>query len=348
MKIRNFVSLRFVFIMLIFLSHVSCLGFPPFDFGGECGVAFFFMLSGFVLSLRYGKEIEQGTFRHRRFFWHQFSKFYPLHIAVIVLSMIVGWRVVDGEYLLKLIPTLLLVQSWIPDQSFYFFGNGVSWFLSDMLFIYAVFPFVYKQMHKSRQNVELMLGMVLIAYVVYLSFVPEERHNDLVYAPPLLRMVDFGLGIVAYRLMPAVRSCVKSARQAGLLEHFAVALGIITYLVYPSVDSRIHCVLLFWPMCMAFILVFAVSEDYGTPLSSLLHTRWLTFCGGLAFEIFLMQYLIIVSVFLVMNKLGMLLPPVAMLFVCVCVTVFVCYLTKRYFTDRMARVMSNVINKEER
>ena len=44
-------SLRFVFVMMIFMSHFSYGGLMPFDAGGDCGVAFFFLLSGFVLTL---------------------------------------------------------------------------------------------------------------------------------------------------------------------------------------------------------------------------------------------------------------------------------------------------------
>lgn len=48
-------SLRFVFVMLIFLSHFEYKEIAPLDAGGDCGVAFFFLLSGYVLSIRYGK-----------------------------------------------------------------------------------------------------------------------------------------------------------------------------------------------------------------------------------------------------------------------------------------------------
>ena len=52
--IHTLQSLRFIFIMLVVLSHY--IG-SSFDFGGECGVSFFFMLSGFVLSLAYSERI---------------------------------------------------------------------------------------------------------------------------------------------------------------------------------------------------------------------------------------------------------------------------------------------------
>ena len=43
--IETLQSLRFIFIMMIFMSHFAYRGIGPFDAGGDCGVAFFFMLS---------------------------------------------------------------------------------------------------------------------------------------------------------------------------------------------------------------------------------------------------------------------------------------------------------------
>ena len=67
--IKNLQSLRFIFILLVFMSHITWASIS-FDFGGECGVSFFFILSGFVLSVGYGTRIENGEFRNRQFAHH--------------------------------------------------------------------------------------------------------------------------------------------------------------------------------------------------------------------------------------------------------------------------------------
>ena len=79
--IQTLQSLRFIFIMLIVFSHI--IG-KSFDFGGECGVSFFFMLSGFVLSLAYGRKVEERQFSTRSFVLRQLLKFYPLHILMLM------------------------------------------------------------------------------------------------------------------------------------------------------------------------------------------------------------------------------------------------------------------------
>lgn len=339
--IQNLVSLRFIFIFLIYLSHAGAIGFPPFDFGGEVGVAFFFMLSGFVLSLRYGSKIEQQQFQHKRFVWHQLSKFYPLHILLIAIMVILGWRNIDSDFILKLIPSIFLIQSWIPDVDYYFVGNAVSWFLADILFLYIVFPYIYKgMMHKRWKNVLMVLGIIFAVYVLYITAVPKERFNDLIYAPPLLRTIDFALGIGAYRLLPKAEKLIKSTQNATLFELIAIGIGIITYYVYIVTDYRYRCVLLLLPMCLTCILVFSASDKYTSLLTRLLHSRWLLFCGGLTFELFLMHNFITWNVRVVMNKVGLQPPFLLALIICLGTMILCCWLTKRYFTDRMARLLS--------
>lgn len=338
--------MRFVFIMLIFMSHVSYIGFPQFDFGGESGVAFFFMLSGFVLALRYGAEIKRGTFDHKRFFYHQFCKFYPLHIALIIISTFLNYRNLDGDYFLRLIPTVFLVQSWIPDINYYFMGNAVSWFLSDIIFIYAIFPFLYKQMNKSARCVGLTMAISLAIYTFYLTILPKERYNDLVYAPPYLRWIDFALGIIAARMLPTLQRKATDKDSVYAMEGLAIALIVITFILYPHINFKFHCAALMWPMSIVTILAFCVSDNFDTPLTRIFHWQCLLFCGTITFEIFLMHTTIVWNEYVVLKKLGLDAYPLASLVLCIVTTIIICWLTKRYFSDKAAHVLSAIIKKE--
>lgn len=348
--IKNLTSLRFVFMVLIVMSHFRNIGLPQFDFGGECGVAFFFMLSGFVLSLRYGREIEDGTFRHRRFVLHQVSKFYPLHLAILAVSVALDARMgfVDTTYLLKLIPTVLLVQSWIPDQSFYFMGNAVSWFLSDMIFLYVMFPFAYKLMHRRPATVALTTCTVIVVYFVYLTFLPVDRYNDLVYAPPYLRLIDFTLGILAYRFYRALRCIDFPTLEACGFEAGAILMGILTFGAYPGIDYRFHCAALMWPMAMAFTLIFSLMDDSSTPLARLLHSRALQFCGRITFEVFLLHTFVIWNVFVILKKTGLnqWLPLSAL--ICFAAVIVVAWAVHKWFTPRMSRLFMRTVYNEKK
>lgn len=77
-RIRSLQGARFLFVVLIYMSHcVTDNIVEPFDFGGDIGVSFFFILSGFVLSLGYGPRVSRGDFSTKKFFWRHFWKLYP-------------------------------------------------------------------------------------------------------------------------------------------------------------------------------------------------------------------------------------------------------------------------------
>lgn len=339
--IQNLVSLRFVFIFLIYLSHVSYMGIPPFDFGGESGVSFFFILSGFVLSLRYGESVMSGNFEHKRFVIHQLSKFYPLHIAILIVATILNYKNVDGEYLVNMLPSIFLIQSWLLDPKYYFAGNAVSWFLSDILFLYLVFPYIYKVIVKRKY---LLIAFVFILYFVYVAITPKEKYNDLIYAFPLSRMVDFSLGIMTFAIYTRFASKVKNISHVYILEILTIALSIITYIVYPYVDPRIHCAALLWPMSISVILTFSISERQETLITRILHSSPMLLCGAVSFEFFLLHPLVNWNLFVVLRKLGVssfFMPSLAF---CLLGIIVISWLVNKFFTKRMSKAFCKYTN----
>ena len=77
---KSLQSLRYIFCLLVFLTHYSNGNIQPFTAGGNMGVAFFFILSGFVLSLAYGKKVESEDFSTWKFYLRFLKKVYPLHL----------------------------------------------------------------------------------------------------------------------------------------------------------------------------------------------------------------------------------------------------------------------------
>ena len=167
-------SLRFVFVMLIFLSHFDYRDIQALDAGGDCGVAFFFLLSGFVLSMGYGRQITDGTFCYGRFMKRRFLKLYPLHLLCLLFFLIVSKQHLDGAVFLN----VLLLQAWIPSPDYYFSCNSVSWFLSCLFFCYILFPFAYKRVSGR------WLTLVLVAYLLVCLLTPYEKVNAILYVHP--------------------------------------------------------------------------------------------------------------------------------------------------------------------
>ena len=261
-------SLRFVFVMMIFMSHFAYRGFTPFDAGGDCGVAFFFLLSGFTMSMGYGRSIADGSFRFSRYLKRRLLKVYPLHLLCLLLFLVLFRPALDGA-----LPINALL---IPDSAYYFSYNGVSWFLSSLLFSYLLFPIAY------RKGNSLVLAVLLLCCLAVYVIVPYDRINALLYVSPLVRFVDFFLGIMLYKLFRST----PNLSVPSWIELLIVALLVLALWIYPYTNEKLRNAPLYWLVLLPLIFVFARQAG---PVSRLLQNRTLQWLGSLSMPIFLLH-----------------------------------------------------------
>lgn len=311
--LKTLQSLRFVFVMLIFLSHFSYKDIHAFDAGGDCGVAFFFLLSGFVCSLGYGHQLKEGTFSYRHFLKRRLLKIYPLHLFCLACFLVASHSAIDVKVLLN----VLLLQSWIPDPSWYFSCNSVAWFLSSLLFCYLMFPLAYR--HASGYG----LTIVLAIYALVCWMVPYDKVNALLYVHPLARMVDFYMGIVLckYYERHAEKNVVPSWTEWGIILLLLVLLA-----VYPLVDAKLRNAPLYWLVLVPMMMIFVYAKG---PVSRLLCTPSLLWLGSLSMPIFLTHQMLIA--FLLPRLPDM--PSSVMLFACVAIVLTVSWVIQKIYSQ---------------
>lgn len=293
--IKTLHALRFVFIMLIVFSHI--VG-ESFDFGGECGVSFFFMLSGFVLSLGYGDRVGQRQFDTRAFLMRQLLKFYPLHlltlVAIVMLDAHLG-HFLDWQHLM---PAFLLLQSWIPLNEYNFAGNGPSWFLCDILFCYILFSRAYLWLNRlTRTCLAWLLAIVVVAYLMFAFAIPADSVNSILYVAPWMRLIDSCLGILLCRLYCSASGRQWAQRMAGrnvtASELLAVVLLAASLLVYQILPQCLHCVALFWLVIPPFLMFFALAERGQGFVTRFLQQPLMQWLGGISLEIYLLHMLVL-------------------------------------------------------
>lgn len=195
-------ALRGVFIMMIVLHHLGL-----YDGGGTLGVTFFFMLGGLALSMGYYDKVCNHDFSYISFVKKRCGKFYPLHwlclLVVLPLSLLPLVRgVVNAKTALApLIPNFLLLQSLIPSPNFYFSFNAVSWYLSNTMLFGLFFPVIVKIVSKlNNAGRFLVLAIMLFVYSTLVYLLPIEYWHAVLYISPLVRIMDFILGIYLYLL----------------------------------------------------------------------------------------------------------------------------------------------------
>lgn len=105
---------------------------------GNWGVCIFFILSGFLLGM---KNVNNGISEKNvslkncfTFAVKRISKLYVVYILMIIAAVpfeILRFGENISGLLSRLICNILLIQSWIPDETFFWSYNWAAWFLSD-------------------------------------------------------------------------------------------------------------------------------------------------------------------------------------------------------------------------
>lgn len=310
--IETLQSLRFIFFVMIFMSHFEYDGLPAFDAGGDCGVSFFFILSGFVLSSAYGNKVSSDGFRYRQFMARRVKKLYPLHLLCLLAFVVINIRSMDAGTLVRLLPNLLLVQSWIPSAGFYFSANAVSWFLSDILLCYSVFPVVFRAVRRmTPMALTGAWAAVLAAYAVLLCNIPDAMTNAIVYVFPPVRTVDFAIGVTLWRVaawLKGRRAAVFESRLTATAAELAVFAALaMTLAAHPYVNLQIRTACLFWPVNVAIILLFAC-ERQGGAVACLLRRKPLIWLGNISFPLFMVHQMAISITLAVLLRLSSITP----------------------------------------
>lgn len=147
-KLNPLQGLRFLGFLLIFLNHAGWLlcSEKYFDFGA-CGVEIFFVLSGYLVAYNYrNAEFAYDLKSSFLYMLSKAKKFYFLHFLTFLIVLFHmerhGFKYPSGlsGFIRDVFLNITLLKSWYDPAKFTF--NGVTWFLSCILFIYLCVPFV--------------------------------------------------------------------------------------------------------------------------------------------------------------------------------------------------------------
>lgn len=244
--------------MLVVANHYWAFG------SGYVGVGFFFVLSGFVLALNYRGGV--STKEERRDFWFKrFARIYPTHLLTFLICLPLGfpWHAV---------PSLFLIQSWIPNSGIFFGGNVPSWSISNEAFFYALFPLLLG----LRWNALVPWGAGL--FVVAVLWPAGWPNHWLFYVFPPARLFEFTLGMALAKL----RGSPNGWHEAG-----ALALAAVSLWALPMFKLSFAWAAAFIPASAALVYVFARSNG---PIARLLSNRWLVLLGDASFMLYMIHW----------------------------------------------------------
>ena len=304
-KNNNLTVLRGIFIIMIVLHHLNL-----YEGGGSLGVAFFFMLGGFALSLGYYDKVCKSDFSFLQYFRRRCEKFFPLHwlclLAILPLSL---WSIIKGigninDTILTLIPNALLLQSLIPINSVYFSFNAVSWYLSATMILSVLFPCIVKGLNKLSDRSKIVtLIIILSAYFILVCFLPIEYRHPILYINPFVRVVDFIIGIYLFLLYRKITTNEQAIgypnRLIVVISLMMIILATVTSII-ASKDTVLIAAVYWLPLSVLIISSMIKTDIGGGKIYNLLVR-----IGDLSFPMFLSHLIVIVYVNYICSFIGL-------------------------------------------
>jgi len=223
-RLDQLTSLRFFAAMMIVMLHATgSFGIQKSALTLNQGVAFFFVLSGFILTYVYPRLDSAPAVR--AFYRARIARIWPAHAACFLIGFLLipyAWNTETG------VANLLLVHAWIPQSRFYFSYNDVSWSVSTELFFYIAFPLLVHKLEstwriKIAAAAMLVIAILCVVNVMHLPAYGSPASDDLgrlvtsnglLYANPLARLFEFVGGMciaLAWRRSSAVSRGVAAA-----------------------------------------------------------------------------------------------------------------------------------------
>lgn len=226
-RIDCLTGLRFVAALLVFIHHldghfgVEGTGLPL----ANNAVSFFFVLSGFILTLVYGRRFESN---HRRaentssltadifsFLKKRVARLWPLHF-VCLLVCVATVRYLNLDFWV-VVSNLFLVHSWTSSAPYVTGLNNVSWSISTELFFCFAFPiFVIGGYRRFLWRYGFLilatLGcLIVLNFAIELQWISRQGMTLTIQANPIMRLFEFATGILtAYLFTRAARHTNRS------------------------------------------------------------------------------------------------------------------------------------------
>jgi peptidoglycan/LPS O-acetylase OafA/YrhL len=309
-------SFRAVAALLVFVFH-----FRPQGGGelleilcgqGHVGVTAFFVLSGFLITVRYFPAIARGEHRIGEYFVRRAARILPLYLFVFVLMHVVtrGTAPIGWQYLPEWTLTQALFGSSLEDLTV-----GTSWSLTVEECYYATAPLVFLAIARLSRRWGLAVGAALglvgttfllgLAGAVVLQFSgPLEAAGMNFLANPLLlrsftlfgRYADFAMGTAAglifltgrvdalwRRPRGAAVSTLLALAGAGLV--YGAQVGMVRNAVDPNALWR-------WNHLAAAGSTFIVlALTCGrAPIARLMSAAWLVYLGRVSYAFYLVHF----------------------------------------------------------
>lgn len=308
-KIDALTGLRWFAALGVYFYH---FGLPPqtphwlanLKYNGGLGVPFFFVLSGYVLSLRYKSGVES----YRRYFRSRSARIGPLYLVALLMMVIYKSIPNFPKFDLQFFTHLFALQAWRDSDSGLSY-NSPGWTISVEMFFYLIFPLfsilIQKINHTSRFPIFLLLAGNLISAVPFVLHVHnfKSKKSDslgllMEFAWPNLHPIYYvGLfmtGIASFLVSQSFNGSDRFKSFFGYASNLLIIISLVVLTRF-RIDNPDHPNFAFaakvWLLGIPCGLLFIfLTLNKTTYFSRILASKPLKFLGEASFSFYIFHY----------------------------------------------------------
>jgi peptidoglycan/LPS O-acetylase OafA/YrhL len=288
-RIHKLDGLRGLFALFVVLFHFNINNAPAvlvnnfFVRESYIFVDFFFILSGYVITLTYNEKIQSGKSLFQ-FLKKRFLRLYPLLLFTTCMYWYFVHPFLDRQNIYLALDTLLLTNS-TPILGTDIGMNYPSWSISSEMISYIVFGIC--SLIAIRKNKTILITLITFSCFAFLAY---QQNYFVTGSFGFVRgLACFNLGYLIFILAQ------KNIKLPNYYEWFICLLVIVLmYLLYHNSSKNIIVILglqFLVPITFA-IAIFILTKTKGT-ISYILSSSPLQFLGKISYSVYLNQAFII-------------------------------------------------------
>lgn len=257
---------RFVAASLVLLVHLSYIFNVPtiWDAFASSAVSWFFIVSGFILSYRYPNLTLSDL---KLFYALRVARIYPAYLFSLLFSigfMSLGYFYIGDNFVTQIgrpvigtydlphpmtfsfwvdatIKHLFFLQFFSSVECLKYLFDGPLWSVVNEVFFYLLFPLLLPLARSLNQAKSIFMAFIVcyaLQYALIQLFLPSTTSfdwftlNTPVYTNPLVRWVEFFMGLLLYRaylIMPNVKVTGRILLLILSITIYFVSLSLLPY-----------------------------------------------------------------------------------------------------------------------
>ncbi|MGY5450574.1 acyltransferase family protein [Agarivorans sp. MS3-6] len=298
MRVESLTFFRFIAALIVVIFHFGdATGFEGALIAGPEMVTFFFVLSGFVMSISHFER----DIKTRSYLWARVSRIVPIYMVGILLVIGLDFYHNTPIWWSALLLNVTFLQSWVSPYPLSI--NYPGWSLSVEAFFYLSFPFILLYIKKNKCSVKSLAIYSavywLITQTILTYALSKETNsayssllNDLIYYFPASHLCSFLIGISGGIWLLHNRSN-KSNDTIGSTR-LPIASAVTIVLVLDNKEHLVDVIGFAVPFSSSFLaplfLIFIISLSLcQSTLASFFSRKPLVLLGEASFSLYILQ-----------------------------------------------------------